>query len=622
MSSTKDHDYQEHEEAGSRIPYGPRQEPWGEQVPTFATVTAPAENPIPVYPDVPPPEVEGDFPELDSAKFELSPDGLSPREQLTALAELERFIKTQHINFTGFQVNEDLDFQSLSWLLDIHTNNVGDPFSSGYVTLNTKLIERSVLDYFAALWNAEWPHRDADDTADEVRRYADRYWGYVLSMGSTEGNLYGVYNARNYLNGGMLMHGEDTKGSISRLNRGKMTALSGQKLLAPRSSQDDPKHTPVAFYSEDAHYSVVKAMNVMQVKTFYEVGMASGKPCPINGGVWPQEVPSRDYTSDPRSGSIIVEDLEKLLRFFLDEGYPPLIILNEGSTWKGAYDDVEQVNEMLTRLGEEYPWLWEREVEYEDEDGKKLIDTRRGFWLHIDGALGGAYLPFFEMAYNRGEITTRPVVFDFRNTAVMSICCSMHKWIGGPWPGGIYMTKTRYQLKPPATAGYIGSPDTTLGGSRNAFSPVLFWLYFARMSYEQNMKKAVQTERVAEYLETKLRDLESHLKKTEPDADLWIHRSQLSLAVTFRMVNPTIAYTFTVDGERLMVPVGDGECEERSFAHIYSMQSLGAFDIVDQFIAYVQDICDHDGWKTAFPEAAKETIDGKPNPGGRKKIEP
>jgi histidine decarboxylase len=57
---------------------------------------------------------------------------------------------------------------------------------------NTKKVEVHVLDYFARLWNIKSPHDPSD---------GESYWGYLLSMGSTEGNLYGLWQAREYLQG-------------------------------------------------------------------------------------------------------------------------------------------------------------------------------------------------------------------------------------------------------------------------------------------------------------------------------------------------------------------------------------------------------------------------------------
>ena len=59
------------------IPYGPSQKAWGPQVPVGADVTAPLEDPISVYPQVPPANVEGDFPTIDYRMFEIPPTGLT-----------------------------------------------------------------------------------------------------------------------------------------------------------------------------------------------------------------------------------------------------------------------------------------------------------------------------------------------------------------------------------------------------------------------------------------------------------------------------------------------------------------------------------------------------------------
>jgi len=387
-------------------------------------------------------------------------------------------------------------------------------------------------------------------------------------------------------------------------------------MVKPLNADDSPnKYNPIAFFSEDTHYSVIKGMSMCSLTTFAEEGNCHHKfLCPItDDGVWPDEVPSHNMNhDDPLSGTIKVDDLEKLVDFFLEKGHPIFIVLNQGSTWKGAYDDVPAVDDMLKRLGVKYPWLWERNIEYK-VNGETIRDTRRGFWLHVDGALGASYLPFLRMAQTQGKLPGKKVpIFDFSIDAVMSIVCSIHKWIGAPWPGGIYMTKRKFQISPPDTAGYIGSPDTTLGGSRNGFTPMLFWKYFAKKNYAENITRALETERVAAQFEQELRKLENELKLEDPDADLWIHRSELSLAVLFRMVNEDITYKYTVDSERILVPFDQGGkqySQYRTYAHIYSMSSLGQFKLVDKLIGSIREAC-KGGWKNAFPDI----VDGLPNP--------
>ena len=103
-----------------------------------------------------------------------------------------------------------------------------------------------------------------------------------------------------------------------------------------------------------------------------------------------------------------------------------MIILNVGTTFKGAYD------------------------------------VRSGYWIHVDGALGASYLPFLEKAQRRikGHIPK----FDFSLPFVHSIVTSAHKYPGCPVPSGIYMTKRKYQIAPPDDPEYIGYPDTTFAG--------------------------------------------------------------------------------------------------------------------------------------------------------------
>ncbi len=607
-------------EQDPNIPYGPSQLRWSDQVPEGANVTAPSENPIDVYPQVPPPDVEGDLPRIDYKLFEIPPTGLTDEQRTAALAALKEFAETQNARFTGYQLNVKEHYSSdLSWLLDMHTNNLGDPFQTGILTLNTKFCERAVLDYFAALWNAPWPHHDYD--AEKKALYPERYWGYVLSMGSTEANIYGLFNARDYLKGRYLIVDEDLDPESE----------IGFVHTDPLPDYDNPNaYKPIVFYSEDVHYSVNKAVRMLELTTFQQEGETKFPgQCPItqnDGGAWPSDVPSHPDLDDagmdnPLSGTIKVDDLAKLVRFFVERGYPILIVLNIGSTWKCAYDDVPAVNEMLTELGEEFPWLWKRKVHY-NPDKPEHTDTRRGFWVHVDGALGAGYLPFIEMACNRGLIDEKKLekplpIFDFRNKVVMSICCSMHKWFGAPWPGSVYLTRTGYQLEPPDHPGYIGSLDTTLGGSRNAFSPVIFWDYLSRHSYEDSMYEALKAEDIAAYLEQKLIDLEKHLKKIFPteadEIDLWVSRSEYALAVRFRQVNPTISYKYTVDSEQLLTPFWkDGEKREqkRSYSHVFTMQSVD-MNLVNNLVNDIREAAEEGGWHNAFPE----WIGDQPNPG-------
>ncbi|MCO5590434.1 hypothetical protein L7F22_044404 [Adiantum nelumboides] len=114
-------------------------------------------------------------------------------KQARAITIAKNYHDQKKSNFLGYQVNYNLSYQEdFGVYLDTHVNNIGDAFQEGNKTVNNKFMERAVLDYYIALWHAKWPNLSKD---------LESYWGFTLTMGSTEGNLYGMWNARDYLSG-------------------------------------------------------------------------------------------------------------------------------------------------------------------------------------------------------------------------------------------------------------------------------------------------------------------------------------------------------------------------------------------------------------------------------------
>ncbi|MBD2255235.1 histidine decarboxylase [Nostoc parmelioides FACHB-3921] len=522
-----------------------------------AIVSPPTKDSCSTYPTVP---------GISYRNFALSSTGLTPEQQSIALSQLQNYQFVQKNHFLGYQVSQSFNYEEdLKQYLNYHINNVGDPFQSGNFTVNSKFMERAVLDYYASLWNARWPH-DPNDT--------ESYWGYVLTMGCTEGNLYGLWNGRDYLAGKFLLNDPTVE------EEARITSLSGQprsvppRLIyqqAPVLEENPNAHTPVAFYSEDTHYSIIKAMRVMAMQNFYEIGtekypqenpLAPGQP-------WPKEVPSQGGNDGP--GSIDIKALCKLVEFFAAKGYPIFVCFNYGTTFKGAYDDVEAAGKALLPIFKKYG-LDDRKVYYDPEDPTKY-DIRNGYWFHVDGALGAAYMPFIEMAYNMGKISQRGPNFDFRLPFVHSITMSGHKWIGAPLPCGIYMTKTKYQLRPPDDPEYIGSQDTTFAGSRNGFSAMLFWDYLAKNSYAVQVDKVLYTENIATYAYLQLKALEEKLGE-----DLWVAHTPLSLSIRFKRANDDIVFKYSLSGETLYV-----KGQKREYSHIFLMTHVTTA-LIDELI--------------------------------------
>ena len=499
---------------------------------------------------------------IDEKIFKLSPEGLSLSERKKALNEYIGHVDKQSKHFLGYQNVQTLNYEDdIKEFLNFHINNIGDPFVSGNYTPNSKAIERAVLDYYAKLWNAKTPHDFKDP---------ESYWGYSLTMGSTEGNLYGIWNARDYLSGKKLLidNGNEHKNGKHRT-----------KYIHALPLQGNPNaYRPVAFFSEDTHYSIIKAMRVLQIPTFYDIGKnfyPRQNPLSLTGE-WTKEffeVPSSDGSKG--TGAIDVEKLAVLVEFFAAKGYPILVVCNYGTTFKGAYDDVQAIGEKLMPIFEKYG-LVNREVIY-DEEGHS--DVRNGYWIHVDGALGASYMPFLEMAYNRGEIAERGPIFDFRLPYVNSIVTSGHKWVGTPWPSGIFMTKVKYQLIPPDAPEYIGSPDTTFAGSRNGLSPVIMWDFLAQNSYRNLIDRAVRCENLANYAEEQLKTVQ----ECHSELDLFIERTPLSLTVRFRKPNGRIVYKHSLSCETLLI-----NDEERHYAHIFTMDSVTK-ERIDEFISELKE---------------------------------
>ena len=113
---------------------------------------------------------------------------------------LERLLKDIHAatrQQIGYPVNQDFDYSALLPFLDYSINNVGDPFHPSNFWGNTHEIEREVIGIFAGLMRLE----------------PESAWGYVTS-GGTEGNMYGLYLARELYPNGMFYFSEETHYSV------------------------------------------------------------------------------------------------------------------------------------------------------------------------------------------------------------------------------------------------------------------------------------------------------------------------------------------------------------------------------------------------------------------------
>jgi len=104
--------------------------------------------------------------------------------------------------FLGYPVNADFDYSPLFRFLQFSINNVGDPYVPVNYHINTHEFEREVLAQFFALTDAP----------------PDSTWGYCTN-GGTEGNMYGLFLARELQPEGLVYYSEDTHYSVNKILR-------------------------------------------------------------------------------------------------------------------------------------------------------------------------------------------------------------------------------------------------------------------------------------------------------------------------------------------------------------------------------------------------------------------
>ncbi|CAM1333612.1 histidine decarboxylase [Tenacibaculum aestuariivivum] len=101
--------------------------------------------------------------------------------------------------FLGYPLAKDFSYKEFAPFLDLCINNVGDPESDSTLAIDTKDIEKECISFFA----------------DILSSNLKETWGYVTN-GGTEGNLYGLYLARENFPEGVVYYSESTHYSVKK----------------------------------------------------------------------------------------------------------------------------------------------------------------------------------------------------------------------------------------------------------------------------------------------------------------------------------------------------------------------------------------------------------------------
>ena len=192
------------------------------------------------------------------------------------------------------------------------------------------------------------------------------------------------------------------------------------------------------YYSEAAHYSIPKIVERLRMPSVTVRADAFGE---------------MDYL-----------DLRAELRRRRDR--PAIIVATVGSTMTEAVDDVGTIRAMLRDL------------------------AMRDAYVHSDAALAGIPLALLD----RGQ---RPA-FDLADGSD-SITVSGHKFIGSPFPCGVLLTRRSVRNRVGRHVDYIGSVDSTIGGSRSGHAPLLLWYATHRHGLDGLRRRAEQSRELASY---------------------------------------------------------------------------------------------------------------------------
>lgn len=254
---------------------------------------------------------------------------------------------------------------------------------------------------------------------------------------------------------------------------------------------------PMAYFSQDTHYSVLKILHVLNIRNIM---------------IRSQENGEMDY-----------DDLRESIR--INRDMPALIVANIGTTMKGAVDDLNRINDIITELA-----------------------LPRSY-VHADAALSGMILPFVD----------DPQPFGFDN-GIDSIAISGHKLMGSPLPCGVVVTKREYTAQIGRAIEYVGALDTTLLGSRNAITPMIMWYSLTKNGEDGFREMVAQMLDTAEYA---VQQFNAH------EIPAW--RAKNSPIVVFPRPSPAVLFNWQ------LAPLND-------FAHLITMPHVTR-TMIDEVIA-------------------------------------
>ncbi|MEC4748254.1 pyridoxal-dependent decarboxylase [Methylomicrobium sp. Wu6] len=274
---------------------------------------------------------------------------------------------------------------------------------------------------------------------------------------------------------------------------------------------------PKAYFTKEAHYSVQILRDLLGLETVFVDTLP-------DGGMDPGDLAQKLAANRPQ---------------------PALVIATIGTTFKGAVDPIDRIQEVL----EEHP-----------------------SYLHLDAALFGGYLPFTKhadiVAY---QLPGKPAArYD-------SIAVSCHKFFGFPSPAGLFITTQSHFDEFNALFSKIHNPEYihhvpgTITCSRDAVKPAEFYFFSSPEAMGKLTEDARSMMQNSDYF---LQQMQSLFPKRDA-----VRANELSNTIYFKKPTDRIVKKYSLATMHLAI-----NGQQQDYAHVVVMPHADRA-VIDAFMS-------------------------------------
>ena len=121
-------------------------------------------------------------------------------QHLKRLSDFYQYLEEKSKNMIGYPANLNYQYAALYDFFKFSINNIGDPLDHGLYKVHAHQFEKEVVEFIAQLTGIS----------------DHNFWGYVTN-GGTEGNMYGLYIAREIYPKNIVYYSKESHYSIPKI---------------------------------------------------------------------------------------------------------------------------------------------------------------------------------------------------------------------------------------------------------------------------------------------------------------------------------------------------------------------------------------------------------------------